>query len=61
MRQLVTAIKDDNDTKMADLFRSMVRLWPDTPGLRKGRLAEAALIEQADTPVKESDLLKITL
>jgi hypothetical protein len=59
MKELVAAIKNDNDKVMADLIKSMARLWPDTPGLKRRRLAEAALIEQADTAVAESDILKI--
>jgi hypothetical protein len=59
MRQLIIAIKDDDDKEIADLIRSMCRLWPDTPGLLCRRKTEAALIEQADIPVPESDILKI--
>lgn len=59
MKQLIVAIKNDNDKEIADLIRSMCRLWPDTLGLRKRRLAEAALIEQADLPVPPADILKL--
>lgn len=59
MRELITAIKNDDDKEIAGLIRSMCRLWPDTPGLLCRRKTEAALIEQADTPVPESDILKI--
>ncbi|MBC7890193.1 MAG: hypothetical protein H7Z13_20145 [Ferruginibacter sp.] len=59
MKQLIVAIKNDNDKEIADLIRSMCRLWPDTAGLRRRRQAEAALIELADTPVAEADVLKI--
>jgi hypothetical protein len=61
MRGLITAIKDDNDKEMADLIRSMCRLWPDTPGLVTRRKTEAALIEQGDKPVEESDILHLTV
>jgi len=61
MRQLITAIKDDDDKEMADLIIAMCRLWPDTAGLRRRRLAEAALIELADTPVPDEDILKIVV
>jgi len=61
MRQLITAIRDDDDKEMADLIRSMCRLWPDTLGLRKRRQAEAALIELADQPVPDSDILQIVI
>ena len=61
MRQLITAIKDDDDKEMADLIRSMCRLWPDTLGLRKRRQAEAALVELADQPVPDSDILQIVI
>jgi len=61
MRQLIMAIKNDNDKEMADLIRSMCRLWPNTLGLRKRREAEAALIELADTPVQPADILNIPL
>jgi hypothetical protein len=60
MQQLIKAIKDDNDKEIADLIRSMCRLWPDTLGLRNRRKAEAALIEMADAPVPESDILRIS-
>jgi hypothetical protein len=56
---LIAAIKKDDDKTIADLIRSMARLWPDTLGLRRRRLAEAALIDQADAAVAESDILKI--
>ncbi len=59
MKQLIVAIKNDNDKAMADLIRSMCRLWPNTLGLRKRREAEAALIELADVPVPAADILKI--
>jgi hypothetical protein len=59
MKQLIVAIKNDDDKAMADLIRSMCRLWPDTLGLRKRRQAEADLIELADLPVPPSDILKI--
>jgi len=61
MRQLITAIKDDDDKEMADLIRSMCRLWPDTLGLRKRRQAEAALVELADQPIPDSDILQIVI
>lgn len=61
MRQLIRAIKNDDDTKMADLIRSMIRLWPTTLGLRRRRMAEAALIKLADTPLDETDILRIAL
>lgn len=59
MKQLIKAIKNDDDKVTADLIRSMCRLWPNTIGLRKRREAEAALIELADTPVPPVDILKI--
>ena len=55
------AIKNDDDKAIADLIRSICRLRPDMLGLRKRRQAEATLIELADTPVAESDILKIIL
>lgn len=61
MRGLVAAIKNNDEKGIADLIRSMARLWPDTPGLRRRRLAEAALIDEANVPVPESDLLRITI
>ena len=59
MRDLIVAIKNDSDKEMADLIRSMMRLWPNTLGLRRRREAEAALIELADTPLDENDILKV--
>lgn len=57
MRQLIDAIKEDNDKKMADLIRAMIRLWPNIEGLKKRRRAEASLIELPDTPIAEADKL----
>jgi hypothetical protein len=59
MRDLIVAIKNDDDQEMADLIRSMCRLWPNTLGLRRRRQAEAALIEQADLPIDPADILSI--
>ncbi len=59
MKALVSAIKNNDEKSIAGLIRAMIRLWPDTPGLRRRRLAEAALIEEANLPVPESDILKI--
>jgi len=59
MRDLIVAIKNDNDKEMADLIRAMTRLWPNTLGLRRRREAEAALVELADTPIDENDILKV--
>jgi hypothetical protein len=59
MRDLITAIKNDDDKEMADLIRAMTRLWPNTLGLRKRREAEAALVELADTSVPDSDILTV--
>lgn len=59
MRQLITAIQTDNDATMAALIRSMCRLWPNTLGLRKRRQAEAALIELADVPLTQQEILVI--
>lgn len=61
MRGLIAAIKADNDKEMADLIRSMCRLWPNTLGLQKRRQAEAALLEQADQAVADQDLLKLVV
>lgn len=59
MKQLITAIKNDDDATMARLIREMCRLWPNTLGLRKRREAEAALIELADTPLTNQEILVI--
>lgn len=59
MRALVAAIQQTDEKAIAELIRSMIRLWPDTPGLRRRRLAEAALVDEPNVPVAESDLLKI--
>ncbi|MFN8307798.1 MAG: hypothetical protein U0T79_13560 [Ferruginibacter sp.] len=61
MKGLVAAIKNDDEKGIADLIRSMARLWPDTPGLRRRRLAEAALVDEPNVPLPESDLLKIMI
>lgn len=61
MRELITAIKNDDDQSMADLIRSMCRLWPNTAGLRRRRMLEAQLIEMADLPVPDSDILRLNV
>ena len=61
MRDLIVAIKNDNDREMSDLIRAMMRLWPKTLGLRRRREAEAALVELADEPVDETDILKVVI
>lgn len=57
MKQLVAAIDEDDDNKMANLIRDMQRLWPNTPGLRARRRAEADLIALADEAVPGEDIL----
>jgi len=59
MRDLIAAIKKDDDKEMADLIRAMTRLWPNTLGLRRRRESEAALVELADTSVPDSDILTV--
>jgi hypothetical protein len=59
MRDLIAAIKNDNDKEMADLIRAMTRLWPNILGLRRRREAEAALVELADSLVPDSDILTV--
>ncbi len=61
MRSLVAAIQRNDEKGIADLIRAMIRLWPDTPGLRRRRIAEAALIDEPNTPVAEADLLTIII
>lgn len=61
MRQLIQAIKEDDDKKMADLILAMCRLWPDVRGLRERRKAEAALIMLPDTPIPDSDKLVVDI
>jgi hypothetical protein len=61
MRDLIVAIKNDNDREMSDLIRAMMRLWPKTLGLRRRREAEAALVELADEPVDETDILRVVI
>lgn len=61
MRQLVTDIKNDNDSDMANTILAMCRLWPNVAGLLKRRKAEAALVLLPDLPIEESDKLYITV
>lgn len=61
MRELVDAIKADDDKRMADLLVAMCRLWPQTRGLRNRRKAEAELILLPDTPIPDSDKLIVDL
>ena len=57
MKELVKYIAQDDDKKMADTIRAMVRLWPDLRGLRDRRRLEAALVELPDLPIAEYDKL----
>lgn len=60
MRELIAAIKADNDKLMASLLRSMKRLWNDSQkGLILRREEEAKWVELADTPIPEDDKLEI--
>lgn len=59
MKKLIKAIKNDSDKEMATIIRDMCRLWPKSLGLRRRREAEAALIELADLPVSEKDILQL--
>lgn len=61
MRLLVKAIERDDDKEMGRLIREMCRLWPTIQGLKNRRIAEAELIEMADTPIAESDKLIIVV
>ncbi len=61
MRQLVAAIKKDNDAETAQIIRNMKRLWADVKGLRVRRDVEADLIAQSDLPIPESDILTIVI
>lgn len=61
MRELVDAIKRDNDKEMADLILAMCRLWPNIKGLKNRRKSEAELILLPDTPIPDSDKLIIDL
>jgi hypothetical protein len=61
MRQLVDAIKADDDKKMADLILAMCRLWPNIKGLKNRRKSEAELILLPDTPIPDSDKLIVDL
>jgi hypothetical protein len=44
---------------IADQFESMVRLWPDLPGLRKRREREAELIRESDRTYGADELIRI--
>jgi hypothetical protein len=61
MRELIVAIKNDNDNEIADLILGMRRLWPNTLGLRRRREAEAALVKLADDPINENDILTVVI
>lgn len=61
MRELVGAIKRDNDKEMADLLIAMCRLWPGVKGLRNRRMSEAELVLLPDTPIPDSDKLIVDL
>jgi len=61
MRQLVAAIKNDNDAETAQIIRNMKRLWADVKGLRIRRDVEADLIAQADTQLPDNDILKLII
>jgi GH24 family phage-related lysozyme (muramidase) len=44
---------------IADQFESMVRLWPDLPGLQKRRQREAELIRESDRTYEPDELIRI--
>ncbi len=60
MKELVDAIKADDDTLMAALIREMKRLWTNKQGgLILRREEEADYIELEDKPIPEEDKLLI--
>ncbi|UZD23448.1 hypothetical protein [Algoriphagus halophytocola] len=59
MRNLQKHIADANLRAMAEEFRSMKRLWPNSAGLRRRRDKEAALIENATYVLKPADYVFI--
>lgn len=61
MRQLIAAIKNDNDAVIADVIKSMCRLWPNTLGLRLRRQTEAELVLLPDNPLPQSDLIVLNV
>ena len=44
---------------IADQVESMVRLWPDLPGLQKRRRREAALIRKSDREYRPEELIRV--
>jgi GH24 family phage-related lysozyme (muramidase) len=49
----------ENLDAIADQFESMVRLWPDLPGLQKRRRREAELIRESDRTYRADELIRI--
>lgn len=62
MRELMDAIRDDDDKLMASLIRQMKRLWgKEQSGLLARRDKEAAWIEAPDNPIPKEDELLIEI
>lgn len=63
MKELVQAIKDDNDVLMASLIRSMKRLWrgKGLDGLIDRYEMYADKVDDLDTPLPQEDILQIEI
>lgn len=59
LKDLIAAPSPQDLDAIAAQLEAMVRLWPDTPGLRDRRITEAALIRGADHPYAPSDLISL--
>lgn len=61
MRDLVAATNLNDNKAIAQLFRDMKRLWPDTRGLLIRRDLEAQFIETAAAPIPAGDELNLVV
>lgn len=59
LKALIAAPSPQDLDIIASQVDAMVRLWPDSKGLRDRRIAEAAMIRAADHPYDSGDLITI--
>lgn len=59
LKALIAAPSPQDLQAIALQFESMVRLWPDSRGLRNRRIAEATMIRAADHPFAVNDVITV--
>ena len=59
LKALIAAPSPQDLDAIASQVEAMVRLWPNSKGLRDRRIAEAAMIRAADHPYAPTDLITV--